>query len=112
MTPESRHPRILICDPIAEVGIAMLRRHADIERENPLFLQIVPLDKVFPHELLDARRVDHLVNRLKAEKKLVNPPIVVGVCDRYLVLDGATRVIDLQLLGFYVIEVQQVPNWP
>jgi hypothetical protein len=81
-----------------------------MKRENPLSLQIVPLDKVFPHELLDARRVDHLVKRLKAEQKLVNPPIVVEVGGRYVVLDGATRVAAMQQLGYPHIVVQRVPN--
>lgn len=110
MTSESRYPRILICDPIAEVDMAVQRGYADVERENPLGLQIVPLDKVFPHELLDSRRVDHLVNRLKTEQKLVNPPIVAAVDDRYVVLDGATRVAALQQLGYPHIVVQQVSN--
>ncbi|MFN8455233.1 MAG: hypothetical protein U0401_11300 [Anaerolineae bacterium] len=79
-------------------------------RPNPLSLQIVPLDKVFPHELLDPRRVDRLVNRLRSDQKLINPPIVVPLEDYYVVLDGATRVMALQRLGFPHIAVQQVAD--
>ena len=36
MKPESRRPRVLICDSIAEVGIELLRQHANVEVKTGL----------------------------------------------------------------------------
>jgi hypothetical protein len=72
----------------------------DVRVENPLSLQVVPLDKVFPHENIDPRRVDRLAKRLETEAVLANPPVVVDAGDRYVVLDGATRTTALKELGY------------
>ena len=39
-------------------------------------LRILPLEKLVPHEQTDARRVNPLIERLKTESVLSNPPIV------------------------------------
>lgn len=78
--------------------------------DNPLSLQVVALDKVFPHENIDPHRVERLINRLKHETVLSNPPIVIGVGERYIVLDGATRVTALKQLNYPHIIVQIVPD--
>ncbi len=118
----AQHPRVIATPHIAAstadaqqtaaitVAEKIIEALRNVERQNPLSLQIVPLDKVFPHELLDPRRVDYLVQRLKSEQRLVNPPIVVAVGDRYVVLDGATRVAAMRQLGYPHIVVQRVTD--
>lgn len=57
-------------------------------------LRILPLAQLVPHEKTDARRVNPLIERLKSESVLNNPPIVApfGNGDpRFVVLDGANR---------------------
>jgi len=76
------------------------------EHENPLNLAVVPLDKVFPHELIDPRRVENLIKKLNASDLFTNPPIVVPSKDYYVVLDGATRVSSFKKLGYPHIIVQ------
>ena len=76
--------------------------------EIPLSLQVVPLEKVLPHERFDPHRVDRLAGRLAKEGILSNPPIVAKADDHYIVLDGATRVTALKKLGFPHIVVQIV----
>jgi phosphoglycerate dehydrogenase-like enzyme len=98
-----RNAAITVAEKVLEVIRTM-------RRENPLWLQVVPADKVFPHELLDPRRVDRLLNRLGTEEKLANPPIVAEAGDHYVVLDGATRVAALKQLGYPHLVVQLVPD--
>jgi len=76
------------------------------EHENPLNLAVVPLDRIFPHELIDPRRVENLVKKLNASDLFTNPPIVVPSKDYYVVLDGATRVSSFKKLGYLHIIVQ------
>jgi len=76
------------------------------EHENPLGLAVVPMDKVFPHELTDPRRVANLIKRIKASDVFTNPPIVVPSKDHYVVLDGATRISAFKELDFHHIIVQ------
>jgi hypothetical protein len=68
---------------------------------EPFDLRVVPLDRIVPHEEADARRVDRLVGRLKADEMLVNPPVVAaaGDDDDFVLLDGATRVAAFGALG-------------
>jgi phosphoglycerate dehydrogenase-like enzyme len=77
---------------------------------KPLPLQVVPLDKVFPHEHTDPRRVSRLAKRFEAEGVLSNPPIVIEADDRYVVLDGASRVTALKELGYPHVIVQVVSD--
>ena len=76
------------------------------EYENPLDLAVVPLNKVFPHELIDPRRVENLIEKINTSDVLTNPPIVVPFKDYYVVLDGATRFSAFKKLGYPHIIVQ------
>ena len=76
------------------------------EYENPLGLAVVPLDKVSPHELIDPRRVENLIEKINASDVFTNPPIVVPFKDYYVVLDGATRFSAFKKLGYPHIIVQ------
>ncbi|MBE7549882.1 MAG: hypothetical protein HS126_02230 [Anaerolineales bacterium] len=91
---------------IAEKIIELIR---EVRSESLLGLQVVPMDKVFPHEKVDQRRVDKLVRRFEVEGRLANPPIVAQAGDRYVVLDGATRTAALKELGYphMIVQVAQ-----
>lgn len=73
-----------------------------------LALQVVPLEQVVPHEHFHGRRVAELSARLAAEGKLINPPITALYKDKYVALDGATRLTALRHLGYPHIIVQVV----
>jgi phosphoglycerate dehydrogenase-like enzyme len=76
------------------------------EHENPLGLTVIPLDKVFPHELTDPRRVENLIEKINASDVFTNPPIVVPSKNYFVVLDGATRVSAFKKLSYPHIIVQ------
>ncbi|MFL5803966.1 MAG: hypothetical protein ACJ8CR_19755 [Roseiflexaceae bacterium] len=64
-------------------------------------LQVVPLERCVLHEETDTDRVARLVARISADGVLRNPPILgrhAGL-DMLIVLDGATRVTALRILG-------------
>lgn len=92
---------------VAERVIEIIR---EVRIKNLLSLQFVPLDKVFPHENVDPRRVEKLTQRLTVEGVLSNPPIVAEAGDRYVVLDGATRTAALKRMGYPHAIVQVVSN--
>ena len=73
---------------------------------NPLALQVVAMEDVFPHENIDPRRVARLSEKIKTADVLTNPPIVVASDGQYIVLDGATRTTAFRLLGYPHIVVQ------
>jgi hypothetical protein len=62
-------------------------------------LRIVPLDSVLLHEEIEHARVARLAERLRADWFLKNPPIVTAADDKYVLLDGATRVTALKQIG-------------
>jgi hypothetical protein len=62
-------------------------------------LRIVPLDAVLLHEEIEHERVARLAERLRADWFLKNPPIVAASDDKYVLLDGATRVTALRQIG-------------
>ena len=71
-------------------------------------LLIVPADALLLHEDVDIRRVEPLVERLRMDGLLKNPPVVAPVagrdadgCEnrRYVILDGANRTTALWKLG-------------
>ena len=65
-------------------------------------LQIVPTAALVVHEQNDAQRTAPLVERLRAEGVLKNPPIVAPMGEgdpRFVVLDGANRTTALQEMG-------------
>lgn len=71
-------------------------------------LRILPLASLVPHERTDPRRVNPLIERLKREAVLRNPPIVapfngngrpaVAGDPRFVVLDGANRITAMRAL--------------
>lgn len=75
-------------------------------------LRILPLDLLVEHEYNDIQRTEPLAKRLAAEGLLKNPPVVTPLDDergRYVVLDGANRVMALQLMQYPHVLVQVVP---
>lgn len=75
-------------------------------------LEILPVDKILPHEHFDEQRTGPLMERLKASGVLRNPPIVAPFQDgtgRYMVLDGANRTTAIRKLGYPHILAQVVP---
>ncbi|MDM8530756.1 NAD(P)-dependent oxidoreductase [Anaerolineales bacterium HSG25] len=80
-----------------------------VEVEHILPLQIVPSEKVVPHEHVDPRRVERLMKRLETDQILMDPPLVMEADDHYVVLDGATRSTALKQLGYEHILVQITP---
>jgi hypothetical protein len=66
-------------------------------------LRILPIDSLILHEDHDAQRTLPLVEKLRAQGIMRNPPVVMPLgdgTDRYMVLDGANRVTSLQVLEF------------
>ncbi len=74
-------------------------------------LRILPLPSLILHEDHDKQRTLPLVEKLRAQGILRNPPIVMPLEDdsgRYMVLDGANRVTSLQEMEFPHIVAQVV----
>jgi len=74
-------------------------------------LRILPIESVVLHEDHDLQRTDPLINRLRAQGILRNPPVVMPLQDgtsRYMVLDGANRVTSLREMEFLHIVAQVV----
>jgi phosphoglycerate dehydrogenase-like enzyme len=115
------HPRVLATPHIAgstedarraaaltaaDRVLAVLGRQ---RRAEALSLRLVPAERVFPHERFHPARVERLKERFQQDGRLVNPPIVAAMSDnRYVVLDGATRVTAFQQLGIPHLIVQVV----
>jgi len=79
---------------------------ADELRPN---LQLVPVQRIRFHEALEHHRTHRLVERLKTEARLRNPPIVARMPDGdYLLLDGANRVSAFLELEYSHVPVQVV----
>lgn len=79
---------------------------------SELNLSIVSLEHVLLHEEIEYKRVDKLVERLRADRVLKNPPMVARAEDgnepRFVVLDGASRSSALRKLEIPDILVQIV----
>lgn len=77
-------------------------------------LVIAPTAGLYPHEHPDNQRAAPLVDALRSDGVLKNPPIVMPIAGRehrYVVLDGANRATALTLLGIPHTLVQVVqPN--
>jgi len=79
---------------------------------KPPDLRFVPVDSLFPHEQHDDQRLDSLVERLREQQVLKNPPIVTPLATddaephRYMVLDGANRATAARAAGFPHMVVQ------
>ncbi len=112
-SPLARHPKVIATPHLAASTVDAQRDAAttvaeklldmlDVEALHAVLpLRIVPIDQVYPHELVDRKRVDRLARRLDSDGVLINPPVVTLVGDHgYIVLDGATRTAALRQLGF------------
>ena len=76
-------------------------------------LKILPLESLVLHEDHDLQRTVPLVQKLRAQGILRNPPIVTPLTDgtsRYMVLDGANRVTSLTEMEFPHIVAQVVKS--
>jgi phosphoglycerate dehydrogenase-like enzyme len=115
-----KHPRVIV-DPHITSILNDQQRDASLQvaqqvvkalkkrrASESLSLQIVPTDQVVPHEHIDYKRVDRLMQRLEDDGRLVNPPITTYWKGRYVILDGATRSSSLQRLGYPFTIVQVV----
>ncbi|MBI3740291.1 MAG: hypothetical protein HY257_00870 [Chloroflexi bacterium] len=73
-----------------------------------LVLRIVSLNDVVLHEQIENKRVEKLIERLKQDRLLKNPPIVSEFQDKYIVLDGASRTTALKQMNCRDVVVQIV----
>jgi hypothetical protein len=74
-------------------------------------LRILPIESLILHEDHDMQRTLPLVEKLRAQGIIRNPPIVMPLTDgtnRYMVLDGANRVTSLHAMEFPHIVAQVV----
>lgn len=81
------------------------------QRQNDMpNLRVVPVCDLLLHEQHDAQRTGPLVQRLRSDGILRNPPIVapIGSEQAYVVLDGANRVTAMRSLEIDHIAVQVV----
>ncbi len=79
--------------------------------QNLPTLRILPLESLILHEDHDNQRTLPLVEKLRAQGIIRNPPIVMPLADdsnRYMVLDGANRVTALHEMEFPHIVAQVV----
>lgn len=74
-----------------------------------LDLRIVAREDVLLHEQTDPQRVERLVQALRNDAYLRNPPVVAEAEGRFVVLDGATRTTALSALECRHLLVQVVP---
>lgn len=75
-------------------------------------LEFLPLEDLIIHEWHDEQRTPPLIERIRANGVLRNPPIVTPLPDssgRYMVLDGANRITALRKMSFPHALVQVVP---
>jgi L-serine kinase (ATP) / ParB family transcriptional regulator, heme-responsive regulator len=76
-------------------------------------LRILPIRSLILHEDHDMQRTLPLVEKLRAQGIIRNPPIVMPLndgTDRYMVLDGANRVTSLRAMEFPHIVAQVVSS--
>jgi hypothetical protein len=72
-------------------------------------LRIVRTQSLHPHEETDNQRLRPLIERVRTEPYIINPPIVAEIGDdEYVVLDGANRTTAFAELGYPHILVQVV----
>ena len=115
-----QHPRVITAahvtaflgDKMREAAVAMAQQLVSLLQTKPasesLSLEVAPIDQVLPHEQIDDKRVARLMERLEADGRLVNPPIVTRWHGRYVILDGATRFTAMHRLGYPHVIVQVV----
>lgn len=117
----TRHPRVIATPHIAASTVDAQRRAAVQVAEQvlavlhrrraaeTLALRVVRVEQLLPHEEHNPSRVARLAERIVADGVLANPPVVAPLGDeRYVVLDGATRVTAFRRLGYPHLIVQVV----
>lgn len=73
----------------------------------PPDLRIVLTESLQPHEQHDSQRSDPLIERLRQEQFVINPPIVAQMDEHhYVILDGANRFYAFSHLNYAHILVQ------
>ncbi|MBI5669773.1 MAG: hypothetical protein HZC41_17385 [Chloroflexi bacterium] len=73
----------------------------------PPDLRILPTDSLQPHEEHDSQRAMPLIERLRNEQYVINPPIVAQMdANHYVILDGANRFYAFSHLHYPHILVQ------
>jgi hypothetical protein len=73
-------------------------------------LRIVPTDCLHAHEDHDSQRSEPLVERLRHEDYVINPPIVAPMdANNFVILDGANRCYAFVALGYPHTLVQVAP---
>jgi hypothetical protein len=90
----------------------MIHQTTRISDTQPPDLRILPIGKLLPHELHEDQRSGPLIQKLQHDNVLKNPPIVTPAGprdDRFVILDGANRVVALDVLGIGYVLVQVVP---
>lgn len=76
-------------------------------KTNIFHLQIVPITDILPHEEFDQSRAYPLVERLRKERKLVNPILITPINNgKFLQLDGMNRFSAFKILGLRSIVCQ------
>jgi hypothetical protein len=73
-------------------------------------LRIVDAERLFLHERVDEARVTALVEALRRDGVLKNPPLALPIStedDAYVVLDGATRTMGFKSMGIAHMLVQE-----
>ena len=74
----------------------------NIFQEFPKF-EILPLEKLLPHEFRDTQRTPPLVENLRNSGVLINPTLIAPFKDgsgEYMVLDGSNRLAAFKQMGF------------
>jgi len=70
-------------------------------------LRIVPVSSLRPHEEHDSQRSEPLIERIRSETVMINPPLVAPMHeDEFVILDGANRFHVFSQLGYPHILVQ------
>ncbi len=80
-----------------------------VHAKNAPVLRLVPTAAVRFHEHPEPRRTARLVERIRDERMLRNPPVVTEYdTGRYVLLDGANRVSAFRQIGYALVPVQVV----
>ena len=81
----------------------MLTGHSDMSHNSAPTpeLRIIPTQQLLAHEDHDSQRSEPLIERIRAEAYMINPPIVAPIDDEsYVILDGANRVFAFSALSY------------
>ncbi len=72
-------------------------------------LRIVAAERLYAHESHDSQRSRPLIERLRSDKYIINPPVVAPINKQnFVILDGANRCHAMRALGYPHMPVQVV----